>query len=248
MVKVSKFLISAAAIVLTGASAECAGTRNIELTVIDKGETYSFIQAAEENRPSSFSGQVRNEGGAARTLSFDPLLDREGSGDYRLQYTVELGAAGNNGSAPVQLQGDIILPPNQKKLAAEGAGWKVYLKIRAQAVKNGNARSPADSLITANASIAGLDFPLRLLASPGTQSSYTSAMNRNGTPYSYSLSLASGRPDSAGKFTLRYLLVLRTPGREIVNAGGETELKPGARLKTAAAGKDWKLELRAVKP
>jgi hypothetical protein len=228
--------------------AKAAGTRNVELTMIYKGETYSFTQAEEEGRQSTFSGRVQNEGGTARSLSFNSLLTMEGSGEYRLQYMAELGAAQDNGKSPVQLQADIVIPPNRDILAAEGADWKVHIKIKAQAVKNGNKRVATGSRVTADASISGLDMPLRLMISPGTQASYTAVLEKEGTPYVYSLSLLSGSPDAAGRFSVQYQLTLRTPGREVLGTAGETVLKPGARPKTAATGNGWKLELKAARP
>lgn len=241
-------MIQAAALLLSCGAAQAAGTRNVELTVIYKGGTYSFTQAAEEGRQDSFSGQVQGEGGAARALIFNSLLAREGSGDYRLQYQVELGDERPGGRPPVQLQADIVLPPNRKELSAEGADWKVYIKVKAQAVKNESKRTASDCRVTANAKIYGLDIPLKLMISPGTQASYAASLQKNGAPCSYSLSLLAGKPDAAGRFTVQYALQLRTPGRDLVKAEGEAALKPGARLKKTAAGNAWKLELGASKP
>jgi hypothetical protein len=227
---------------------KAAGTRNVALTMVYKGETYSFTQAAEEGRQSTFSGQVRGRNGTARNLIFNSMLSREGSGDYRLQYQAELGAAEDKGRSPVQLQADIVIPPNHGILAAEGADWKVYLKIRAQAVKDTRKRAATDAKVTADASIQGLDLPLRLMISPGTQASYIAELEKDGIPYTYSLSLLSGRPDASGRTTLQYALTLKTPGRDVLKTSGETGLKPGGRPKTAAAGNGWKLELRVSKP
>jgi hypothetical protein len=237
-----------AAALLLPAAARAAATRNVELTVVYKGAEYSFTQAAEEGRQNGFSGQVQNAAGGERALIFNSLLAREGSGDYRLQYHVELGDEKPGGRPPVQVQADIVVPPNRKELAAEGADWKVYLKVKAQAVKDEGLRTSADSQVTANARVRGLDLPLRLLIAPGTQATYVASLDRDGTPYTYSLSLLSGRPDAAGRFAVQYALQLRTPGKTVVKAEGEAQLKPGARLKTAAAGGDWKLELRASRP
>jgi hypothetical protein len=241
-------LIFAVFFTLGRGAAHAAGTRNVELTIIYKGETYSFTQAAEEGRPGAFSGEVQNARGGARALIFNSTLAREGSGDYRLQYQAELGDEKPGGRPPVQVQADIVLPPNRKELTAEGADWKLYLKIKAQAVKDEGRRTAADAQVTANAKVYGLELPLRLMISPGTQATYVAALDKDGTPYAYSLSLLAGRPDAAGRFTLQYALQLKTPGREVVKASGETTLKPGAKLKTAAAGNAWKLELRASKP
>ncbi|MBU2574141.1 MAG: hypothetical protein KKH28_08715 [Elusimicrobia bacterium] len=159
------------------APAQSAGTHTVALTVVYKGDTYSFSQAAEEGRQSSFSGQVSNAGGTARALIFNSTLTGEGNGTFRLQYTLEVGAEGGNGKPPVQLQADVLMLPNRKLLAAEGGDWKVYLKIKARAVKNESRRSAKDCRITANAVLAGLDIPLRLVVSPGTQASYVAYLD-----------------------------------------------------------------------
>ena len=239
--------LSALLLFLTCAPVKSAGTHTVELTVVYKGETYSFSQAAEEGRESAFSGQVQNEGGTARSLILNSQLTGEGSGDFRLQYTLELGAIGGNGKPPVRLQADLVMASNRKELVAEGSDWKVYLKIKARAVKNEKKYSALDSQITANASAAGLAIPLRLLISPGTQASYSAAIEKKGTQYSYMFALSAGQPENSGEFALHYQLNLRTPDGELVNTSGETRLKPGARLKTAAKGGNWQLGLRASK-
>ena len=86
------------------------------------------------------------------------------------------------------------------------------------------------------------------MVSPGTQSSYVASIEKNGKLYSYVLNLLAGQPDKTGEFTLQYQFNLRTPASELVKSSGEIRLKPGARLKTAAKGEGWHLEVRAAKP
>ncbi len=242
-----KFSVLFLFLTLACAPAKSAGPRAVDLTVVYKGETYSFSQAAEEGRQSSFSGQVQNEGGTARSLVLNSTLTGEGSGNFRLQYLLELGAPQGRGKPPVQLQADLIIPPNRKELTAEGADWKVYLKVRDRAVTTKQEPAAKDCRITANAILAGLDLPLKLVVSPGTQASYITHIEKDGTQYNYSITLLAGQPDSSGEFTLQYQLNLRTPGSDLVKTSGETRLKPATRLKTIAKGNNWQLAVRASK-
>ena len=246
--KIRSVLLPAIMMTLAWAPAYCADTHTVDLSVVYKGDTYSFAQAAEEGSQSTFSGQVSNGNGTERSLIFNSMIRREGDGNFRLQYQVELGGPGGKGKPPVQLQADFMLPPNRRVLAAQGGDWKVYLKIKARAVKNVNTPSAKDSRITANAVLTGMPLPLSLIVSPGTQSSYVATIEKNGMPYNYVLNLLAGQPDRAGEFTLQYQLNFKGTGTDAVQTSGETRLKPGSRLKTAAKGDNWQLEVRAAKP